>query len=456
MESPSDLDAMKRVVAEVQSAGQGKLLFLVGASGSGKTSLVESLGVFLSDVVGAVVTPPADYELPLRDLPSWLGRSLPGAREKAGRRLVVVNLDGRELPSVNQEETFAAMVNINAFLRHNSGVLATWPVVNEAFADNAISGLRQSGGSTALASTPKLRVSGLVPTQYFDALSLILRTTSVTLDDAAVSEGEARAFVERSGSIGDYLERVHQLVVSRYDLGGIGQTLPKIHVVVTSGADTTTSCRMIRRGDRFLVDPDRLLQFSRANVADDWRRRADENPRKGLAFIVSLFEVRVLNVSCSAVVNACAFCSDADITQAIRRHYPSPIRANAANALRGSALVRALSGQPDAAAGYNQPTEKITKAYEAVQTFTRTKHRTINEAMVRVLTDELNIDLPELAFEQNPVLDHDLRVDVIFRRGERPETLEFTHRRSDDASAAAISSYVLTKVQDYARDYGLI
>ncbi|PTL77778.1 hypothetical protein DAT35_41975 [Vitiosangium sp. GDMCC 1.1324] len=48
----------------------------------------------------------------------------------------------------------------------------------------------------------------------------------------------------------------------------------------------------------------------------------------------------------------------------------------------------------------------------------------------------------------------ELRVDTWFQRGERPETLEFSHY--GEPSVAVFSSYVLTKIQDYARDYGLI
>jgi len=457
LECPSDLEKMKRLVAEVQSAGQGKLQFLIGDSGLGKTCLVESLAVFLSDVVGLVLTPPPDYELPLRDLPAWLATHIPEAQKKAGARLVVVNLDGRELPSVNPDETRAAMVNLNAFLRRNAGILATWPVVNEEFAQEAIQHLQRSGGGTALSSSPTMPVNGLESSKYYDALLLILRTTSVTLDDAAVSDEEVRGLVKDSTSIGNYLERVHQLVVSRYDVGAIGQALPKVYIVVTSNADTNTKCRMLRRGDQFLVDPDRLLQFSRANVADDWRSRAKENPRRGLPFIMSLFEVRLVNISSSAVVNACAFCEDSRLQQAVRRHYPNPIRANAANALRGSSLVRALKGEADASAGYNvQPTDKIANAYDSIQALTRTRHRAINQAVVQVLAKELGLNLPNVKYESNPLADRDLRPDVMFQRQERPETLEFTHRSIDDASVAAISSYVLAKIQDYARDYNLI
>ena len=78
LESRPDIDAIKKAVAEVKSAGQGKLLFLLGPPGTGKTSLAESLRIYLLDVVGDVVTPPPDYEVHLAALPGWLaGREAP-------------------------------------------------------------------------------------------------------------------------------------------------------------------------------------------------------------------------------------------------------------------------------------------------------------------------------------------------------------------------------------------
>jgi hypothetical protein len=66
------------------------------------------------------------------------------------------------------------------------------------------------------------------------------------------------------------------------------------------------------------------------------------------------------------------------------------------------------------------------------------------------------MDLPHLAFEFRPFDDRELRMDVYFRRVERPEALEFTYRRDGDESPAVIASYVLSKLHDYARDYNLI
>ena len=72
IECPDDLSAIKKAVAEVKSSRQGKLLFLRGTPGVGKTTLAESVPVFLADVVGAIVTPPPEFQVSLTRLPNRL------------------------------------------------------------------------------------------------------------------------------------------------------------------------------------------------------------------------------------------------------------------------------------------------------------------------------------------------------------------------------------------------
>jgi hypothetical protein len=458
IECSRDIAAFKRYIAEVTASGQGKLLFLKGESGQGKTSFVESTAVFLTDVVGAVLSAPPEYELPLAELTRWLSEELPRARRSARERLIVVNLDGREIPTLDEVATQVAMGSLNGFLRKNRDALMVWPVNQRDFAEQAIERLRTAGGETALASTPIHVLEGLKQEEFYDVLRLLLDATNTKLEDAAISEGEARSIVDATTRIGEYLRQVQQLVVSRYDLGEIGASLPRLLVAVTSSDDTYTACRMLRRGTRFLVDADKLLQHSRANVADDWRRRGLQNPRTGLPFITALFEVELLNLSSSAVVNACAFGPDEELKKIVRTHYPAPVSSNAANSMRGSSLARALKGGEDVGAAGTSPSAAIQKAYSDIQDRTNQKHKQINEAIVRVLKDQLDIAMPKLDFEHEvfPNSALELRADVWWEPGDRPVALEFTHRRHSDASSAVVSSYLLTKIQDYARDFGLL
>jgi len=122
IESAVDLTVVKESIAELASANQGKLLFLIGKTGVGKTTLAAACGLYLARYVTKVVTPPPDYELPLGELVVWLGKNVsPDDREQG---IVVVNLDGRELPAVDPQARQAAMVNLNAYLRRTNNV---WP-----------------------------------------------------------------------------------------------------------------------------------------------------------------------------------------------------------------------------------------------------------------------------------------------------------------------------------------
>jgi hypothetical protein len=458
LECPADLEAVKKALAEVTSAGQGKLMFLRGTPGAGKTSLAESVPVFLSDSVGYVLTAPPDYEVPITDLPRWISQNLARGRREAGDRVILINLDRREIPVIDEVATQAAMGNLNGLLRTTPRVLLMWPVNSQEFAEAAVERLKAAGGETALARDPIHELIGLPEARYSDALQLLLDATNVKLEDAAISSAEIEGLLISGETIGQFLRRVQALVVERYDLGELGTMLPRLSIIISSNDDTYNTCRLLRRGARFLVDPDKLLQFSRANVAEDWRRRGATNPRKWLPFVSSLFEVRLLNLSSSAVVNACAWGGDEELRKIVRKHYAQPVRANAANAMRNSALARALRGEDDVGFAISNPSEEIRKAYTAIQKRTNAKHRQINESIVAVIAEQLGIQLPNLAFESKPLATagKGLQADVWSAGEERPIALEFTHRRDGDAALAVIASYVLTKVQDYARDYGLL
>lgn len=454
LESEPDLNVIKEALVEVKSAGQGKLLFLLGGTGVGKTTLAASTQIYLASHVSRVLTPPPDYELPLNELPSWLNKNVDANDRKRG--VVVVNLDGRELPATDPTARQAAMVNLNAYLRRTSNLLAVWPVVNRPFAQDLLRLLEEVGGKSAITRQQIHEVAGLPKSRYFDALQLLLSATGTRLEDAAVTRQEAENLVPTADSIGDFMRAVHDLVVQRYDIGDLGTRLPRVSVIVTSNGDSSDACRMLRRGSKYLADPERLLQFSRANVADDWRTSAQRNARHGLPFIASLFEVRLLNLTGSMVVNACAFSPDQRLRDAVRQHYPNPVKSNAANTMESSSLVRSLTDKEDVGPAGGAASAEVTKAYPAVQALSKEAHKAINEAIVKVLTDQLSLSLPDLRFEFQPHQHESLQVDCWFARGDRPETLEFTHRQADQLTPAGISSYTLGKLRDYARDYGLL
>ena len=141
----------------------------------------------------------------------------------------------------------------------------------------------------------------------------------------------------------------------------------------------------------------------------------------------------------------------------VQKYYNAKVPANAKNSMRNSALARALRGEDDVGLAKSNPSSPIQQAYREVQALTNLKHRQINESLVKVLSD-LGIRMPSLIFEHRPFgsdKTRELRCDTWFVPETRPEALEFTHRASGMRLLPVIASYVLSKVQDYTRDYGL-
>lgn len=453
-----DIEALKRAVVEVHGARQSKVLFLLGKGGSGKTSLATGCPLFLTDLLRApAIDAPRDYVLPLPELVRWIAENVPTERD----RVVVVNVDGRENPAYSIDQIKGAVVNLNSFLRDNRNLLILWPVTAAGFAQTLVRGFDEVGGSSALASERIHSVVGIDQSRWLDVLELILNSTSTSLADAAVTREEVQALVHQEPTIGDFLAAVRRLVLARYDVGEVGKSLPRVTVVVSSLKDLRNPTRILQRTRDFLVDPERVLRNCRANIGDDWKRMAQSNAQHSFAFISSLLEVRLVHVSASAVVNACAQSSDQELADLVKKHYPKATPVNAANAMNSTSLVRSLKKQQDTGAGAARTSEEIASAYRAIQAKSSDSawHRKINQAIVEVLMhSRVGVELPDLEFEKEPLRGRDstklLRVDAWFEPGERPQTLELTHILK--AGEATIAKYVLEKTMAYARDYGLL
>lgn len=368
--------------------------------------------------------------------------------------MVVANLDLRETLPGDDRVTRDAMTNLNALLRAEEDLVVLWPAAQATFAEQLLPMLREVGGGSALGPEPLLRMRGLPQDRYFDALRLIVHTMGVDLADAAVTDDEVEEIIARSETIGDCLESVGNLVVKRYQLGELGLALPRLYIAVSSDVSTTDVCRQLCRGSHYWLDPDRTLRASGANVATDWRRLGAANAMHALPYIASLFEARLVSLSASAVVHACAQSTDSVLRDTVRAHVKRPISSNAQNAMASSALARALNGEEDVAQSASKPSEPVLAAYRALQRLSRDRHRQLNEAVVAQLAKQVVVPLGEPAYEYQPFADRGLRADAWVLRNDRPEALEFTYQLNLGEAKAA--SYVLGKLMDYARDYGLL
>ena len=456
LEVEEDLLAIKQALAEISTANQGKILFLEGEPGVGKTTLAEASRVFLANVIADSITVPKEYDLSIEKVPGWINQEIKKRTKKDG--FLVFNMDGRELPVADENALQRAMVNLNALLRGNKRVLILWPVREDAFAQDTIEILNRCGAKTALTSKSIHLVRGVTRDRFIDALHLLLSQLGVKLADAAVTNDEAIELAQGSSNLGDFLERLQGHIVSRYDLGELSLKLPKLSIVISADGDISQACRMVRRGNGFLIDPERLLQFSHSNIADDWKRDGARSPKYGLPFIVSLLEVKVASMTASSLVHACTYSNDPDIKGALQEGGALPKKFNAWNLMKSSPLVRMLENREDVGAvASTQPRKEISDTFKALQDLSKKKHRAINESIIQTINSNANLVTKNAKFEYRPLGEgKELRVDVWCEpeTSQRPIAIEFTHRQK--SSEAMVATYVLTKIRDYARDYGLI
>lgn len=133
------LEMLDARIMDLRAAGRGGLLILRGNAGTGKSTFLDTVGLFRSGV--ATETIPASTDVSV-GLPSDVA---------ADTRLVVV--EGREaLGEISEAALERDMHAINAFVRSPAGVnsLVVWPTNTDALASILARLASQIGGSALL------------------------------------------------------------------------------------------------------------------------------------------------------------------------------------------------------------------------------------------------------------------------------------------------------------------
>lgn len=305
-----DLTFLKRLLARAKSSGQGKLQFLLAESGTGKTSFVEGSRIFLGDQVADVVRLPGEYELSCEEIPRFIAGITP---PKDGR-YCIVNFDGREALSLAEATHRNMLVQLNALLRQRSDVLVLWPVTRPDFAEQVVGILKEVGGQSSLGAMPVYPFTGLRSAKFYEALQKLLAVANWTLEDAGLEDSEAEALAGGAETMGGYLDLLQELVSERFDVEGIGRTVPTLLFVVSSGStEIRETCRNLRRASSFYLEASRLLMYTRrSNIAEWWQNR-NESARTSLAHTIAMFNAQLTSMSAASVVHSVATSAHADL-----------------------------------------------------------------------------------------------------------------------------------------------
>jgi energy-coupling factor transporter ATP-binding protein EcfA2 len=448
----ADLSVLKRLIAAAQAAGQGKIIFLSAQSGSGKSTFVHSLGVFLPDQIGSVVRLPAPHELKVADIPGFLSQ-LPVAE-----KFTVVNFDGREAPLFNPAEYQTFLGALNGLLRARRDVLVIWPVTDAGFAKQMIEMLEKVGGRSAFGLNALYEMQGLPREKYNLVLSRILQIANWTLDDAAVSETEVQTLIGERDRIGLFLEDLQALIATRFDIGPMGVEFPTLVLVITSSEEKIRdTCRSLRRADSFYIEASRLLMYTkRSNVAEWWGNRATDL-KSALPHVIALFNAQLVSSSASAVVHSVLQSGNHDLLASV-----IGVRADQGNAgriMQSSELYRFIKGAAVDNREYGSNVKPETlQSYDRIQKQSETHHRDINSAMLSLVDKSLKTEgqdgaLSGLTFETG--LRPGLQTDATYDAPSGKIALEFHHKAASEATKNKVAIYIMEKLKEYAINFGL-
>jgi len=442
----ADLAQIKVFLAAAESSGQGKMLLLRAESGTGKSTFVHSLEVFLADKVSSVIRLPLPHELSVQDIPGYV------AKLPANNKFTIINFDGREAPHFDESEYRTFLVGLNGVLRSRHDLIVMWPITDASFADKITTIMIKVGGRSAFSGNGIYAMSGLPKEKFPLALEKIMQVANWRIDDAAITQQEVEQFIENSTNLGGFLDELQLLISKRFDTGDMGIIFPTLSICISSNEEKLReTCRGLRRADSFYIEASRLLMYTKkSNVAEWWQNRSS-SLKSALPHVIALFNAQLISISASAVVHAVQQFGPAEL-QALVTGVRAD-RGNAGRVIESSELVRFIKGEPVDNREYGSNVKDETKiSYDKIQEKSETHHKTINEAIIKLILHN-GYTLNNLQYESTLI--SGLQTDVSYSSERGTIALELHHKATSECTSNKLAIYVLEKLKEYAINYGL-
>lgn len=447
-----DLTEIARLVKQAKTSGQSKLMFVYAPSesGAGKTTFIQSLDLFLPEIVATVHRIGGEQALDLEGLNDQI-RKIPTTTT-----VTIVNIDGHESFAKNDNEYRNFGVQLNNCLRNRDDLVILWPVNNKAFAERVTEHLRVAAGSSIFGVHPIYHLVGLDKAAWPQVLDGILKIANWQLEDAALDLPTVEKLTDGSRNIGEYLDRIQAAIANNFDLSKVGFIPPQIVFAISSGKwEIRDVCRGLRRANSYYAEASRLQMYTTKSNAADWWNERNKSLKTCLPHVIALFNVQIVSLSASSVVHAVNNFADDSL-----KSLASSVTRNIGNAktvMRSTELYKYSLGQDIDAREYGAATQDATfAAYEAIQQQSELKHKEINGSIMELAaTAGGGFGTYELEVPQKAT--GGLIVDCIASQSntDRDVFLEFHHKSKDESTYNKVSIYILTKLKEYAINFGI-
>lgn len=437
----SQIDAL---AAQMSASRRGALMLLRGETGAGKSTFLDTVGLFRQGV--------STVRIPRTDVVRTALAALTAADEF--RIVVLENREALGLYSVNQIE--ADLHSINAFVRSPEGhsTLVVWPVNTDELLGRLID-LGSKIGGTALfgLDDPETAFSGPPRDEFVDIAG---RTVSALNDGASlaslgISEDYARDLTEKADTIGSYLALIRDALIANQT--EVRRLLPqeqfRMWTLVIAGTDTEGDVAALTRGGLAYVDIDRLITSTGANIVKDLKKE----PQR-LGILGTMLDARIVNIDMVTILAIARTYGDDQLRAMMKQRGMSTIPdTEAPDRLAASELGLLMSGQSlGTRKRGKKPGDNTQAAFANLADIARSHDAALNRAIGRGLFENGYIETFEA--EKDLGTDYAVKSDLCVVRRSEPIRLESMWRSR--AGRADIANYVLSKLGLYAKAIGLL
>ena len=443
--SPVDetLKVIDQRFTDMRAARRGGLMILRGETGAGKSTFLNTVGLFRAGVVTERIAG-AD------DVAEILMETGPTAQPR------IIVLEGREaLGEVSQASLEESMHAINSFVRSDAGcdTLVVWPT-NTDNLTAALAAIATSLGGEALfgIGQPFERFSGPPKSNFVSIASKTVAALNegASLAALGISDERAGELTADATTIGRYLALVRRELISNG--ARVRELLAAEQArmwVLVAAPDAEGDVAALTRGGYAYADIDRLITSTGANIVDELKRHPED-----LGILGTVLDARILYLDMVTVLAVARQYGDDHLHGLMRSQGMSTQRdRSASDRLKSSELGLILGGQSLGTRRRGaRPGANTQAAFRSLAEIARTNDGACNRAIGKALVSTGLVESMET--ERRIGTEQTYYSDIYALNVGEPVRLEVMWRTK--AGRADIANYTLMKLGNYGRAIRLL
>jgi energy-coupling factor transporter ATP-binding protein EcfA2 len=442
------LNHLEYLYIDMVAAGRGGFLIFRGESGSGKSTFLRTIHLFISSIEEPFVIAAEQ-----RSIPEFLSKLIPPREDRL--RIVVIE-DREALKDISEVELETSLHGINRFIRSVDGLrtLVVWQCNTDDLEARLINLARSLGGEALLGmEDPSYLFTGPAKSRFLEIGDRTLRALNagVTRTDIGISEERAQDLVQKAPTIGFYLGLLRREAIQnqREMVSLLRNQRYHVWIVVIAGNDPKDAVRILTRGRGSTADIERLLGETEANITKKLQKYTHR-----VGILSMMLDFRIIWLPCSLALNLSAVYGSEILQAELDKLGIKPKKnSNLSPQLLESDLAKAFLSQPTLQRSRSpNPKPELQTQFDQLLKIVEHQDQLLNQALGRSLQEHQLIASyqPEHKFGNHLEIQTDLCCATVAGT----QHLEVMWRRS--TSGAEIADYSLRKLYSYGQAIGLL